>query len=230
MSLKSSRIAALVATAATVALLGVTAAPALAKGGDIIVPFNNWAVSGSITAKKLNQAINLRVGLRSTVGRSDVRCGYRQIDGSAVRRVGHDPRAPVEGRPEDRSGGTSTGTIVDDTTTPGDLDLSLTASQNLLVTSIGLFGTHDPDELHDDVADDAERSQRWSTRRSARAGHDVHGAHDGSVCQVQRAPRRADWADPDGAAVRSEQPVLDHPRAAGGPGELVRGVIPAGWR
>ena len=61
MSPKTSRIAALVATVSTVASLACRSG-AVGDGQDIIVPFTNWTVSGSITAKKLNQAIVLPSG------------------------------------------------------------------------------------------------------------------------------------------------------------------------
>jgi hypothetical protein len=141
MSLKSSRIAALVATATTVALLGVTAAPALAKGGDIIVPFTNWTVSGSITAKKLNQAITLPSG-SSFNGQADLTLGT--VTGTisvpsftaSVTILGLPSKVGLKIVPT----GPATGTIVSDPNTVGDLDLSIVAQQNLDVTSIGLFG------------------------------------------------------------------------------------------
>lgn len=141
MFLKTSRIAAVAATVASVAALGVTAAPASAKGGDIITNFVNWTVSGSITAKKLNQAIVLPSG-SSFNGSADLTTGA--VTGTisipaftaSVKILGLPSKVGLKIVPT----GPATGTLAPDPNISGNLILDVTAEQNLEVTSIGLFG------------------------------------------------------------------------------------------
>ncbi len=141
MSLKTSRIAVVAATVASVAAFGVTASPALAKGGDIIDTFTNWTVSGSITAKKLNQAIVLPSGSAFN-GQADLTTGA--VTGTisvpaftaSVKILGLPSKVGLKIVPT----GPATGTVASDPNVPGNVILTVTALQNLDVTSIGLFG------------------------------------------------------------------------------------------
>lgn len=145
MSLKIGRIAALAATVATVAGLGVTASPALAKGGDIIAPFTNWTISGSITDHKLNQAIVLPSGSTFN-GTADITTGV--VSGTlaipaftaTVKILGLPTKVGLKIVPT----GPATGTIGSDATTSGDFDLAVVANQYLDVTSAGLLGINIP--------------------------------------------------------------------------------------
>ena len=131
------------AVAATLAL--AVAGVSSASAADTIIKFNNWTLSGSVTVKKLNQSITLPKGSTFN-GSADLTAGTISGDisvpafTSSVKVLG----IPTTIGLTFTEAGPATGTIIDDPTTSGNLDVNVSAKATLGITSLGILGINLP--------------------------------------------------------------------------------------
>lgn len=112
---------------------------------DLIVHFPNWKLTGSVTDKKLNQAIPLPTGATFN-GSADLNTG---VIGGDIKVPPFSATVKVLGLPTKvgltiTETGPASGTILPDPVTAGNLVISIAAKANLGVTSVGLFGLNIP--------------------------------------------------------------------------------------
>ncbi len=108
---------------------------------DAMVPFDNWDVSGTITAHKLNQSLSVPAGSRFN-GSADLTTHTLSSQltvppfTASLSLFGLSASAGLNLTEV----GTATGTIYPDAENPADVDITVSAKANLAVTSVGLFG------------------------------------------------------------------------------------------